>query len=135
MDGAALLGQLLSEQCDDLRREGFQIQSPVFDRDFDLYLRTEDAVRVFDNLFSNLRKYADAAAPVLISWQDGPETVTLRVENQAKAAPDQGDSHGLGVPTMKELMERSGGTLETSREDGVYRSALIFRKRRGCGAV
>lgn len=59
VDGAALLGQLLSEQCDDLRREGFHIQPPVFDQDFQLFLRTEDTVRVFDNLFSNLRKYAD----------------------------------------------------------------------------
>lgn len=130
VDGGALLGQLLTEQCDDLRREGFDIQPPVFDRKFTLYLRTEDAVRVFDNLFSNLRKYADPASPVDISWRDAAEKVTLYFRNRARPAPDRGDSHGLGVPTMGELMERSGGTLEAGQEGGVYQSILTFPKYR-----
>lgn len=130
VDGGALLGQLLTEQCDDLRREGFDVQPPVFDRKFTLYLRTEDAVRVFDNLFSNLRKYADPASPVDISWRDAAEKVTLYFRNRARPAPDRGDSHGLGVPTMGELMERSGGTLEAGQEGGVYQSILTFPKYR-----
>lgn len=130
VDGAALLGQLLTEQCDDLRREGFDIQPPVFDRAFTLYLRTEDAVRIFDNLFSNLRKYADPGSPVEIWWEDAPERVTLYLRNRVRPAPDREDSHGLGVPTMRELLERSGGTLEAGLEDGVYQSILTFRKHR-----
>lgn len=128
VDGAALLGQLLAEQCDDLRREGFDVRPPVFDRAFTLYLRTEDAVRVFDNLFSNLKKYADPAFPVEICWEDAPDRAALRFENRVLPAPDRADSHGLGVPTMRELMERSGGTLELSGEKGTYRSVLVFRK-------
>lgn len=130
VDGTALLGQLLTEQCDDLRREGFDLQPPVFDRAFTLYIRTEDAVRVFDNLFSNLRKYASPGSPVEIWWEDTPERVTLHLRNRARPAPDREDSHGLGVPTMRELLERSGGTLETGLEDGVYQSILTFRKHR-----
>lgn len=130
VDGGALLGQLLEEQCGDLRREGFDIQPPVFDRAFTLYLRTEDAVRIFDNLFSNLRKYADPASPVEIWWEDAPEHVSLHFQNRSRPAPDRGDSHGLGVPTMRELLERSGGTLEAGLEDGVYQSILTFRKHR-----
>lgn len=128
VDGAALLGQLLAEQGHDLRREGFEVQLPVLERSFPLYLRTEDAVRVFDNLFSNLKKYADPASPIRIQAKDGPDAMTLRLENRAKAAPDRSDSRGVGVPTMKELMARSGGTLEASLSEGVYVSVLTFRK-------
>ena len=128
VDGGALLGQLLTEQCDDLRREGFTIQPPVFDRKFTLYLRTEDAVRVFDNLYSNFRKYADPASPIEITWRDAPERVTLRFRSRALPAPDRADSHGLGVPTMRELMERSGGALEVSLEGEIYQSTLTFRR-------
>lgn len=130
VDGGALLGQLLTEQCDDLRREGFDVQPSVFDRAFTLYLRTEDAVRIFDNLFSNLRKYADPGSPVEIWWEDAPDLVTLYLRNRVRSAPDHGDSHGLGVPTMRELLERSGGTLEAGLEDGEYQSILTFRKHR-----
>lgn len=128
VDGAALLGQLLAEECDGLRREGFDAQPPVFRQKFALYLRTADAVRVFDNLFSNLKKYADPAFPVKIRARDKGETVVLRFENHVCPAPDRTDSHGLGVPTMRELMSRSGGTLETSEEKGIYTSTLTFRK-------
>ena len=130
VDGAALLGQLLTEQGGDLRREGFDMEPPVFRRAFTLYLRTEDAVRVFDNLFSNLRKYADPAFPIRMGAEDRADSVVLRIENRALPAPDRADSHGLGVPTMRELMERSGGTLEASLEDGIYKSVLTFPKHR-----
>ena len=130
VDGAALLGQLLAEQCDDLRRQGFDLQPPVFEKRFSLYLQTADAVRVFDNLFSNLKKYADPSFPIDIQAEDAPETVTLRIRNHALPAPDRADSHGLGVPAMRELMSRSGGRLKTSWTDNIYTSALIFQKHR-----
>lgn len=128
VDGAALLGQLLEEQCGDLRREGFAVEPPVFGRDFTLYLRTEDAVRVFDNLFANLRKYADPAFPVSVLLTDSPETVTLTIENRVLLDPDRTDSHGLGIPTIRDLMARSGGTLEIALAGETYRSTLTFRK-------
>ena len=106
------------------------MQPPVFEKDFQLFLRTEDAVRVFDNLFSNLKKYADPAFPVQIRAEDAPETVTLRIQNHALPAPDRADSHGLGVPAMMELMSRSGGRLKASRTDNIYTSVLIFQKHR-----
>lgn len=130
VDGGALLGQLLTEQCDDLCREGFIIQPPVFDRKFTLCLRTEDAVRVFDNLYSNFRKYADPASPIEITWKDASERITLRFRSRVLSSPDRADSHGLGVPTMRELLERSGGTLEARQEDGVYQTILTFPKHR-----
>ena len=128
VDGAALLGQLLSEQCCDLQREGFDAQPPVFGEDFTLYLRVEDVVRVFDNLFSNLRKYADPACPVDIRAELDPETVRLELENRILTASGGGDSHGCGLPTMRELMERGGGRLETERTGETYRTVLLFPK-------
>ena len=126
VDGPALLGQILSEQCGDLQREGFAIRPPVFDRPFGLYLRTEDVLRVFDNLFSNLRKYADRSAPVDLWIEEGGGTVRLHVENRVSPAPDRRDSHGVGLPAMAALMERGGGALETEERDGVYRCVLTF---------
>lgn len=129
-DGPSLLGQLLAEQCDDLQREGFNAQPPVFRQAFQLYLHTEDMVRIFDNLFSNLKKYADPAFPVTIRFQDDPAYVTLTFQNHILPAPDRADSHGLGVPTMKALTARTGGTLEISALNDIYTSILTFPKYR-----
>lgn len=126
VDGAQLLGQILSEVCGDLQREGFQAPQPVFTEPFRLYLRPEDAVRVFDNLFSNLCKYGDPASPVTFSVERGPGTVTVAAENRVRPDPDRRDSHGVGLPAMAALMERGGGALETEERDGVYRCVLTF---------
>ena len=126
VDGAQLLGQILSEVCGDLQREGFQAPQPVFPEPFRLYLRPEDAVRVFDNLFSNLCKYGDPASPVTFSVERGPGTVTVAAENRVRPDPDRRDSHGVGLPTMAELMERCGGRLETERRGETFRTAAVF---------
>lgn len=126
VDGAQLLGQILSEVCGDLQREGFQAPQPVFTEPFRLYLRPEDAVRVFDNLFSNLCKYGDPASPVTFSVERGSGTVTVAVENRVRPDPDRRDSHGVGLPTMAELMERCGGRLETERRGETFRTAAVF---------
>lgn len=128
VDGAALLGQILSEQCCDLQREGFNVQPPVFGEEFTLYLRVEDTVRVFDNLFSNLRKYADPAFPVDIRAEIGEEAVRLELANRILAESAGRDSHGCGLPTMKELMGRGGGRLEAERRGETYRTVLLFPK-------
>ena len=126
VDGAQLLGQILSEVCGDLQREGFQAPQPVFTEPFRLYLRPEDAVRVFDNLFSNLCKYGDPASPVTFSVERGPGTVIVAAENRVRPDPDRRDSHGVGLPTMAELMERCGGRLETERRGETFRTAAVF---------
>ena len=126
VDGAQLLGQILSEVCGDLQREGVEAPQPVLPEPFRLYLRPEDAVRVFDNLFSNLCKYGDPASPVTFSVERGPGTVTVAAENRVRPDPDRRDSHGVGLPTMSELMERCGGRLETERRGETFRTAAVF---------
>lgn len=127
VDGAALLGQILSELCGDLQREGFPAaEPPDFREPFSLYLRTEDVLRVFDNLFTNLCRYADRAAPVTLRVEQSPGAVTVYLENRVAPVPERRDSHGVGLPTARELMERWGGRLETERAGDVYRCALTF---------
>lgn len=129
VDGAQLLGQILSEVCGDLQREGFEVSAPVFGAPFQLYLRPEDAVRVFDNLFSNLCKYGDPACPVAFSAELGPDFVAVTAENRVRPDPDRRDSHGVGLPTMEELMARCGGRLEAGRKGERFRTAAFFPTR------
>lgn len=128
VDGAELLGQVLSEQCYDLQREGFRLEAPVFDFPFPLQVQTDDILRVFDNLFSNLKKYADRSRPIRITVQDQGDSVRLCIENAVAKVPNQPDSHGIGLPTTAALMVRSGGRLETVHAGGFYRSVLTFTK-------
>ena len=77
VSGPLFLGQLLCEQCFDLAEAGFIAEPPVVDGNYRLYIRTEDICRVFDNLFTNLKKYAAPASPILLSVREENDFVAI----------------------------------------------------------
>lgn len=133
VEGSQLLGQVLSELCYDLQLEGFSVEPPTFQNSFYLYLSTSDILRIFDNLFSNLKKYADPAKPITITQTRVGRTLCLEVCNAVAPAPRHRDSYGVGIPTMRTLMEENGGTLETQLEDGQFCCRITFPLQGGNG--
>ena len=127
VSGAVFLGQLISEQCWDLQAEGFNIQPPVMDGSYLLQVRVEDIKRVFDNVFSNLKKYADPHSPIRISTGQTEEEIWISLENHIRKSLGT-ESRGIGVPTMQMLMAQNNGRLEARQEAEVYYSTLWFQK-------
>ena len=154
VDGAQLLGQILSEVCGDLQREGFQAPQPVFTEPFRLYLRPEDAVRVFDNLFSNLCKYGDPGLGELV--RQGKYSAEKRfcdelVERGAEVvqalAKEKGITHITCVPSLRsdlvpdyarrlakacglpfvELLHKSSADQQKTMENSSHQCANAFQ--------
>ena len=126
VEGGQLLGQVLSELCYDLQMEGFTAEPPAFEQTFYLSLSTRDILRIFDNLFSNLKKYADPAQPISITQSWKGDSICLEISNAVAAPPRQADSYGVGLPTMRTLMEENGGRLEIRQENGMFCCRLTF---------
>lgn len=126
--GPTLLTQMLGEQCIDLQSRGLKIALPDIQGDWETRLCPEDIVRVFDNLFSNLAKYADPAREIRISWTETAETFTLTLENAVRKDGGTAEHRGFGVAAAQALMARNGGSLEARPADGRYRSVLCFPK-------
>lgn len=127
VSGPALLGQMLGEQCYDLQDAGFTVEPPVPEGQYALQVRPEEVLRIFDNLFSNLKKYADPAYPVLIALSETEREVCLTLENRV-ASPQPTESRGIGLPTVQALLARNSGRMEAAEGDGVYRTTLWFQK-------
>lgn len=64
---------------------------------------------------------------MLISTGDQGLTVWIAIENEILITGTR-DSRGIGVPTMRFLMARNGGRLESVRDKTRYRSTLWFQK-------
>ena len=127
VSGPLFLGQLLCEQCFDLTEAGFAAEPPVVDGDYRLHVRTEDICRVFDNLFSNLKKYADPGSPIQVSVREEGERVVVNLKNRA-GKKKRTDSRGIGLPTVRNLLERNGGYMEISRRGEDYCTAVWLPK-------
>ncbi len=127
VSGAVFLSQLISEQCWELQAEGFDVQPPVMEGSYLLQIRVEDVKRIFDNLFSNLKKYSDPQYPIDISTGQSDQEIWISIENHIKENRSA-ESCGIGVPTVKMLMEQNNGQLQAEQKGNIYRSSLRFQK-------
>ena len=130
VSGPLFLGQLLHEQCFDLKEAGFSAEPPALEGDYQFYVRTEDICRVFDNLFTNLKKYADPACPIQLSVREEGELAAVELRNRA-GKRDRTDSRGIGLPTVRTLLERNGGHMEISRVGEDYCTTVWLPKAAG----
>lgn len=113
VDGGQFLNQLLYEECSELEGDGFLIgQPPVFGSEYLCRLHIEDIRRAFDNIFSNLRKYADPSIPITITREEKEGQICVMIENRKRKCPTDAVSHKIGLMTVKTLVEQNGGSVD-----------------------
>ena len=135
VSGPLFLGQLLHEQCFDLKEAGFSAEPPALEGDYQFYIRTEDICRVFDNLFTNLKKYADPACPFSFPCGRRGKLAAVELRNRA-GKRDRTDSRGIGLPTVRTLLgtqRGSHGDIQSGR--GLLHHRLAAQGGRGEDSV
>ena len=125
VSGALLFGQLIGEMCTELQDAGFTAEAPEPEGDYRVCVRVFDLRRIFNNIFSNLQKYADPKAPIRFSVSLLGDTVEIRQSNRVLSDSEE-EGHGIGLPTMQMLTERNGGRIEAEQTDELFRVSLFF---------
>lgn len=125
VSGALLLSQILSEMCFDLQSEGFEAKLPVIEGEYCLSISVFDLQRIFNNLFSNIKKYADSSMPVIIAVSKQESNVGISISNYIGKFSDA-DSNGIGLPTAKSLAEKNGGSIDVTKTDKEFCVKLVL---------
>lgn len=126
-DDARFLLQQLCDQMESELEADFAFTAdfsacPAFPGSFDV----SQLQRIFDNLTSNIRKYADPAHGVTltVSLHDGVLTITQ--SNAVRADTAAGESYHIGLLSIRRIAQQYGGTAETSLEDGIFTVTVTF---------
>lgn len=82
--------------------------------------------RVIDNIFSNIHKYAEMSAPVVIRSSISDGMLKLEFENTIKENDERAESNRIGIKTCVRIMEQLGGSFEHYSEDGVFTAAVTL---------
>ena len=115
-DAATLLEQILLESKEELSQQGFDIQLSLPEElQGSLNVDLGHLRRVFDNLFSNLRKYADTARPVSILVQAENQALRISVTNSILAIQNRVESNKIGLKTCEKLLDAMGGSFSQSK--------------------
>ena len=81
--------------------------------------------RVFDNVFSNIRKYAGKQV-VTISLQVEKGSVLIRLKNRKKKDASREESTQIGLKSVNKIMKSMNGSFLYENDDTEFVVELFF---------
>lgn len=125
-DGVELFMQLISELSLPLESKGlsFEIEDPM--DSFLIHVNMNDILRVFNNVFTNIDKYADESEPVKIRIYHDNENAVLSISNKIRKEPRKNESAKIGLISISSLMKRQGGASKTVTSKDKFTIELKF---------
>ena len=125
-DAATLLEQILLEHELDLTQRGFQVETSPAEVYGMLRVDLTHLRRVFDNLFSNVRKYADPAHPVTITQRTDRDELTVTISNHINQNQTRVESNRIGLQTCHKLVAAMGGEFNQSRTKETFMVEVLL---------
>lgn len=107
-DASTLTAQLLDEHILLLSEDGYDVRiTPQYGTAFTegdvIVTDAQNLMRIVDNIFSNLYKYADKSAPIEMTTEREDGCVTFTCKNRILKNPDGAESNGIGLKSCARL--------------------------------
>jgi len=121
-EATLLLDQMLSEQILLMREQGYELDYENMQgmaEGLEGYHIVTDAPRmkrIFENLFSNILKYADKSAPVSILCRVSECKLLLTITNKVNENATNVESNRIGLKTCQKLARSIGIGFESERQ-------------------
>ena len=125
-----LFEQLLFEHILLLNEKGYSVSvsdSNAISADVSVVTDAPKVMRVVDNIFSNIYKYADMEKEISISANVGEEYLSICVCNFIARSKDEAESSGVGLKTCKKLCEAMGARFEFGETGGAAADKFVAK--------
>ena len=95
-------------------------ECPEFAREFDI----QELRRVFDNLASNVKKYADAKYPVELTVSKKEEFLVIHQTNRLRKEITEVESNGIGLESIRKIVGHYKGDMHIEQSTEFFRITL-----------
>ena len=126
-ENARFLLEQLAAEAEEALEEDFTVEidlssCPPFQGTFDL----RELQRIFDNLVSNIQKYADPARPVVfrLALEDG--SLVISQENGKGTRQSPAESHQMGLNSIRRIAHSYGGTVEVREDERDFAISVVL---------
>ena len=127
-DIGILFQQFMIEHISELTQYGYEVElTDEIPENVMIETETSAMQRLFDNLFSNIMKYADNEYPIIITAEIIQNQVKIVLKNHITEDAGKVESTKIGVKTCKKIVDDLGGTFRALEEDGIYKTVILFR--------
>jgi len=127
IENGRLLMEQLAEEWGEMLEEEFRCAvnlstCPDFSGQYDV----EALRRIFDNLASNVLKYADVSAPVSLEIGQTDSRIVIRQSNKKAAVPNVIESRGIGLESVRRIAESYGGSIGITENETMFNIAVVL---------
>ena len=115
---AKLLFSQLAMEFEEVLEEDFSVETdlsgmPEFGGRFDL----GELRRIFDNLITNVQKYADPENPVTLTIARTEEGIRITQQNAVRMGDSPTESFQMGITSIRRIAHNYGGGVEIRRDE------------------
>lgn len=122
-----LVVQMIEENLLDLEAKGVVVVRNIKDITSTLMVNIELVYSVFENIFSNIYRYADLRQHIKVQYQIKNEYLEISIENVKNSKKNTNElSTQIGLRNSKAIMERHSGNLEIIDAKDTFRVILRF---------
>lgn len=122
-----LVVQMVEENLLDLEAKGVSVVRNIKDITSTLDVNIELVYSVFENIFSNLYRYADLKQCIKVQYQIKNEYLEISIENTKNYKKNADElSTQIGLRNSKAIMERHSGNLEIIDGKNTFKVVLCF---------
>lgn len=126
-DAGTLMEQILFEAQAELGQQGFSVRMlPLEGLSATLRVDIGHLRRVFDNLLSNVRKYADPQRPVTMVETVEEGALHIAIANAVSPVSGKAESTKIGLKTCEKLLSAMGGAFRQHREEDRFTAEIIL---------
>jgi light-regulated signal transduction histidine kinase (bacteriophytochrome) len=126
-----LFSQMLTEHIVLLYEKGYEISLDKGELENDdktsIITDADNLMRIFDNLFSNIHKYADKSEPIKIKMSVLADILTVEFKNKIANDTSGTESNNIGLKTCARLAELMLEGFEYSEEDGYFTTRIAIK--------
>lgn len=125
-DADGLFQQFWGEYAFSLESEGFSVELDFGELNGTVRVNMDLLRRAFDNLYSNLRKYADQTRPLRLVCRREGTAARLELINAISPQRDKKESTNIGLNTCRRIVQYHGGSFQAEETDGRFRVTVTL---------
>lgn len=129
-DAETLIVQMFSEHLLLLGESGYEVnlrEEAVLPEGTRVLTDADNLMRIVDNIFSNLYKYADKAHPVSLEIQRIGDVIVFEFKNRILEDTSGAESNRIGLKTCSRLASFITESFEYYARDGIYTTRLALK--------
>ena len=127
-DFADAFYEMQSETASYLARQGIRTQTEMEWRHLAVAVQPDYPARIFENLVSNLVKYADRSVPAEIRTVYPEGFCGFVFRNRTAEKPSSPESTGVGLDSVRSMMNAMGGRCRAVRDGDFFETEILFAR-------